>query len=448
MAGTPSPRFDYGHVCKFVGITLLLSWIFAGHLPAQWGEWPVAANKVSSHEDRPSNVMVYSWWSHLTWDSLYYETNAYAPNGLLQETTHFEFVPGQGLLKRFKWAFEYDSQDRRVLATQLNWNGSAFTNFYRAETYYDGNGKDSVDYQYYWAQTVSGYDWDTVDGLQHLITYAPGGEMTQEVYAVWTETTSGSYWLETSKNEFHYATNGELDSTYFYHFSNGAWMLDGRRVDYQWHDYGMNQVASYTVQLPGGGWNDWSRIGCTYNGIDSDCTTENFVNSVWDSTSIRLKRYDTAEHLILEENRIHQQGLWTLDEGTRYNYAYDSLGSTIEMFSEVWQHGIQNYRQDLKYVYGSNFVGTEPSAMLELSMQVYPNPAADLLSFDLGEPSHGPVTIQLVDLTGHLRLDCRSAAIGSKIEVELPASLETGTYIYRVTTAKGQATGKVSLLGR
>jgi hypothetical protein len=409
-------------------------------------DFPSRTAKTSIHDETPEACMAYVWWNRLTWDSLWLETYTYSPAGLLIETIHREHYPFQGMQPRYKYLFTYDGLDRRNSMIQQIWGSGTYTNLHRSNFYYDRNGRDSVTYNFQWAQTVSGYDWDTVQGVRNVHTYTPTLDITATEISDWTETTSGSYWKDQSKNEYHFSVQGEWDTVTYYHSQSGSWVVDGRWADISWHDYSQDQIATYTTQLPNGGWTNIKRMGCTYNGKDSDCLTETYTTG-WDSSLIQYVRYDTAAHLVLNETWTRQSNQWEVQEGQRYNYLYDSQGHTLEMYDEVWDL-IDGYVASQKYVYNGLFVATTPQVVASTEIHAFPNPATNELRFAMTGIENGPVIVSLYDMQGHLRLQCRSAYTGSEIKVPLSPLLEAGPYIYQVASKSHQAHGKVILLGQ
>ncbi|RYF72640.1 MAG: T9SS type A sorting domain-containing protein [Cytophagaceae bacterium] len=69
---------------------------------------------------------------------------------------------------------------------------------------------------------------------------------------------------------------------------------------------------------------------------------------------------------------------------------------------------------------------------LPAEVQVYPNPASDLLTIDC--PSGGSATVQVRSVTGLIVLEQPFASVAGRLSLDLRA-LPTGLYVVMVSTA-------------
>jgi hypothetical protein len=385
--------------------------------------------------------MAYIWWNRVQWDSLYHETYTYSPQGRLLNNRHDDYYTNQGLLPHYNHVYTYDTGGRMLDHIQQIWSSGAYQNQLRESWTYDVMGRDSLTFDYQWVGTPFGFAWDTLSGSRIIYTWTGTGEVATEEYSTWTTTSSGSYWTDYSRVEYSYSPAMEWDTVTTYSYMFGNWSASYRKMDMVWHDFPQRQCAAYILQLPSGGWSDYQRVTCAFNGRDSDCTTETWT-SAWDSSSREFRTFDSIGHPTKVENQIRQGNQWSVQSGAVYLYTYDSLGRVVQKIDQDWDP-VMGYLNDFKYVYSTFAVGMEEVAD-QLTLRAYPNPFADHLKFSL-ETKPGPVTISLYDLAGRLRLQCQLAYTGSEIDLPISDQLEQGAYIYHVLSREGAVRGRVVL---
>ncbi|MEY3444205.1 MAG: Secretion system C-terminal sorting domain [Bacteroidota bacterium] len=400
-------------------------------------------SKIALHDEKPTACIAYWWYNQSRWDSIWSETYVYSGDGMLTEVIHEEPQPNLGFQPHSRNLYAYDSAGREVSHIQQDWGSGTYTNAQRQLRYYDQSGKDSLEFQFFWANTVSGMDWDTISGILTLRTFLPNGDISSEEFSSWTTITSGSYWAPQNKTEYSYSSMLEWDTVTYFQYLNGNWLANGRKVDIVWNNFSLGQSAAFVTQLPNGGWSDVQRTTCSYNGLNSDCYTESYI-SFWDTVSRQQAFFDTDDELIHTEESQLQGNFWTVTNGRYYDYLRDSSGRTQQLVQREWDPQ-DGYVNAMKYVYSDWFVSVTDAESQDFHLTAYPNPAAEYCNFRLADGMVGPVMIELFDLNGHCRLRNLRSGSFSEIQVLMPESLENGNYIYRVTSKSGVADGKIQL---
>jgi hypothetical protein len=439
------PPFDRKLLAGFGWLSLLLLGIFLPKpLVSQTETAFEGYSKIASQGETPPICRAYIWRNHVRWDSIWQETYTYSPSGLVVETIHDDVFFNPGFAPHYKYLYEYDAQDRKKNWTQKTWGSGTYTNDQRKEWFYSHTGHDSVEYTFQWVSTPFGFDWDTLSGSRTLRTALPNGDILSEEFESWTPTTSGSYWNPQNKVAYHYSQTAEWDTVTYFQAQNGNWLPNGRRVAMNWFDFSQNQCASYVTQLPNGGWSDVQRTTCTFNGLDSDCFTENYSGN-WDTLLRQRLLFDSDGRATRVENQIRQANIWSITDARTFDYTLDSLGHVVEMIQQEWdlQFGFQN---NLKYVYPSWLVGFAENSQAEMGVTIYPVPATDVCKFRLEGKTGGLVHIELYDLHGRLRVERIRPFTSNEIQLPLSEQLEGGTYLYRITTNAGSARGKIIIL--
>ncbi len=400
--------------------------------------------KTLSQGETPPSCKAYLWRNRVRWDSIWQETYTYSPSGLVLEILHDDVLINPGFTPHFKYLYEYDAQEREIRWTQKIWGSGTYTNDQRKEWFYAQTSNDSVEYTFQWVSTPFGFAWDTLSGSRTLRTTLPNGAVLSEEFESWTPTTSGSYWNPQNKVAYHYSQAEEWDTVTYFQAQNGNWLPNGRRVAMNWHNFSQNQCASYVTQLPNGGWSDVQRTTCTFNGLDSDCFTENYSGN-WDTLLRQQLLFDADGRAIRIENQMRQANIWSITDARTYDYSLDSLGHVTQMIQRDWdiQFGFQN---TLKYVYPSWLVGFAEISQAEMGVTVYPVPATDVCNFRLEGKTGGLVRIELYDLMGRLRVESIRPYSSNEIKLLLSEQLEGGTYTYQISTNAGSARGKIIIL--
>ncbi len=191
-------------------------------------------------------------------------------------------------------------------------------------------------------------------------------------------------------------------------------------------------------------WQDNYITERTYGQFDGYTSiTHTWDGSSWDSTKSIIGN-DAMYHPISFAQFEWASG-WQQVGGGTTDYIYDSQGNTAEWTSKYWSPGGQYINNERKQCF-SFFTGIEDLQSNASAVTAYPNPCSDHLNFKLNLNQNGPAHIALYDLQGRLRLQTITPVrVGEDIAMPISETLEDGTYIYRIQTKAGEATGKVAV---
>ncbi len=105
-------------------------------------------------------------------------------------------------------------------------------------------------------------------------------------------------------------------------------------------------------------------------------------------------------------------------------------------YHSVWRDHLRDYGSNLT---ATSLLGNAEVTMTKPYLKVYPNPAADNLTIDLGVSAEN-VAIQIVDMNGKLIIQ-KTNLSGSLIDLDV-SSVSKGNYVLKVVADSKLATAK------
>ena len=153
---------------------------------------------------------------------------------------------------------------------------------------------------------------------------------------------------------------------------------------------------------------------------------------------------------------------WDFGDGTTYYgkeaaHMYASEGYFTVCLEAWYQNGcsakkcktVYNYQEVNDSVYYEKCSPHGIPVMEDISVQkAYPVPASDLLYLEIYSQSDATVNVQLINVLGQatgLNRDYKVTTGTHTLELQLD-NIETGTYLYRITSVRGTAQGRVSVI--
>ncbi len=397
-----------------------------------------AASKAASHDDLPTMCNNFDWNDTLNqWDSTSRTHFTYFPNGDFAEVISEQYV-GLTFVPSYRATYSFNNQTNTYKSINYNWNGSVWENSYRSDETRDVNGNPILFIDYFW--NVS--QWDTSGGERLNLSYVLVNKIGQSVSEVW----NAGLWETRYREEYAWPNAQGWDSATFSDWNGSAWDYTERYVDVTWHDFPQFLATTARYQsYVGPQWEDGDRFTATFGTYDSYTQiSEEWTGSSWVNSYKEVNVNDSLEHNTLFEDYIWN-GQWDPSYAYATAYTYDLQGHTEEAIYQSSTNGgpfINNYRQ----VYSTFFTNAPDPDMATTSVQAYPNPCTDRLNFMVELQQNGPVQIALYDLQGRLRAQTLTPAqVGQAITIPVSEVLENGTYVYRVTSKLGEATGKVAV---
>lgn len=397
----------------------------------------MGSEKVSSHEDTPDQCWGFAWVDSTGWDSTEMSTFTYFINGNVQEELKSQYVSNAfALTERRTYAYTPDGKLEDLWVFQRNgivWDSSIHDHYI-----YDTLGNQTIFLERIW----NGNYWDIVAGERSDYTYRNIDQFESKVGWQWQQ--SGQLWLLVDSIHYNYNLANVRTSDVHFGYSGVGWAPSFQWIDYQWHNFNRLEPSYGLRQRFNAGWEDEQRFHATFGNFGSvEAVYESYVSSVWDTSYKVVATYDAQDHVTVNEYYAWQSG-WQLALGQSNAYTYDSLGNTLERIQQSYNG--TGYVNEIRYVYGSFFVGAADPILPNFAVQVYPNPMVEELHFDLNLTKSTAVQVQLWDMQGRLWMQSSAhLQAGSELVMPIAASLQNGTYIYRIITAQGQASGKVIL---
>lgn len=396
-----------------------------------------ASKNTGIQADYPQHCTNFLWNSGgSAWDTTGQTTFTYNNNGGLLERLSSVFNTGQFTNDSRETHF-YNQEGFDSVTLAEIWNGAAWLPNYRFLRTFDpfGNIASSI------GEAWNGNDWDTSSGYRAFFTY----HNTQQIASVIQETYRvGIGWDPSYKMDYTFDSQNRWDTVTGYLHDQGVWNPDLRLLDIAWRDFERSLPDSGRFENNTTGiWENYQRYRVTYSQYDSQVWIYDKFAVSWDSSEKYIFNFNQEGDEVLSE-AYRWLGSWVQTDGLATHYLYGTAGEKME----VWQERFDGsgYVNDNRQVYADFFTEAAPATVKTLSVRAFPNPvmAADRLEFQLSLDRPGPVRVKLYDLQGQLRAETVTHSAGL-LTFPLSAFLENGTYLYRVETFGGTATGKVIL---
>ncbi len=428
---------------------------------------PVASGKaagVTHHLEMPGLIQFFIWNAFASdWDTSTQYNYNYRIDGKRLDQLELAYNNGNFVQLRHQ-VYAYDNAGNAIENLELAWNGTSWENYKRTQLSYDTFGNTTMTGIELW----NGSSWDTFQLERTLYSYAFGNHidtLTVQKYNLMTHSWrnfrmevsaynadsleiefsmaawNGGNWQPQERLLYSYFPNRDLQTAQHFWFDGSGWDLWLEQSYTGWHNYEKGLYYACVVGSPNlqpgeflfyernyFPYESFHEVG--YRQLYADITTN------W----MYKRKNDSNGHRVLEEIYNYDSG-FTLGGGIHLFYTYDNQGQTTEIKREVWTNGVFEF--DRRAIYGQFFTGIEAGQQLQ-GITAYPNPASEVLKFNMQLLPSEPVQIQLFDLEGRLRMESLQTSQGLKdIEVPLPSVLANGTYVYRLTTESGFASGKI-----
>lgn len=263
-----------------------------------------------------------------------------------------------------------------------------------------------------------------------------GGNMTEYRYEVWDPAGAGA-WKPYSRNTYTYDGNNNQLSQQLENWNGATSAYENTNLVEYGYDANNNMTSYIHKQWISGAWQNWARYIYVYDGANKMVADSNYqwntANSVYDLYTVSTMHY-TAN---LRDTTITRT--WTgssMDTTMRTVNTYNSLGQLTRWHTQnytagTWTYGLGNY--DYKYYY-NGFTNVAQATAATIGVNVYPNPAQDVLTIQLSTKETQPYTVAIYSTTGALVRQWQETGAARRT---LPVGdLQAGTYI--LTTGNGR----------
>jgi hypothetical protein len=351
-----------------------------------------------------------------TWGNWERHTNTYDAYGNVVSYL-FEQWNSSTWILRWRTVCTYDLNKNMLSSTLQDWSGS-WVNRYRWSFMYDNSGNRLTDLTEEW--------WDNTWNPTYLYTFTYDGNGNN--LTVLYQKFQDGYWVNSGRTSKTYDGSGHGLSGYTENWqiilfpALGVWLpADRETLSY---DVNENLIIDLVEEYQGNNWLNSSRETYTYD-IDGNVLTD------------------------LNEEADYGQ----LRDNNRYTYTYNSdgnsvtgkseykLGSSWVPGNESWTYALAVYSQkdiafyidSYYYRYVAKFVpfymGVSEENPENNSLKIFPNPAGNYVSIDVGRDNHSEIIFNLYTITGQL---VETGVVNGKEQKIDISKLDNGVYVLSV----------------
>ena len=340
----------------------------------------------------------------------------------------------------WRFIFEYDSVGNRTIKRGERWKNNNWQYAWRYRYVYNNIGK----LHRIIVETWKNGEWVMEEGGA-LYTYDSNGYLVEyghlDYRNLYTYDSDGNRYSDElqmfvmgqgdvpiEKHTYSYYPDGKLYMDTLLGWNYG-WFLQ-KRYTYT-YDNNENLLLYSTQDYQGNGsWFTYSKDTCIYDSNNNLITkltkTWNTILSDFSENNKQQYTYDAYGNSITGMN-------------LQYYYSWDPVFSNIPVYSEhkkIWS--IYGYRYEASFV-SFTIVGLSNTKGLSDNLNLFPNPAQDVITFKLNERnSSQEVQVKIYNLLGQVVIN-KSLMSGSSIDI---SGLPSGTYFLQVISGEKRAMEK------
>ncbi len=319
-------------------------------------------------------------------------------------TYHDSFMAGAPVYLKFIMDYRYDTQLQSVSFIGLN--TGIWTNIWKDGYLYTGDGRN-------------------VNRIIHQIAMG----------SIWVGVLSRNFYYDSTAPNFYQ----QIDIDY----NNGAFYVTS---DF---DYTVRSANNLTYS-ENKTWTGVDFSGCpmstyvyTYDSsshllLTKTHSTETCSSGYIADTICQYSNFTSAGMPQTEIDQVWNGSSWV--NQLRFAYKYNSFNQVTSLFLERWVSGAWATADLNNYYYEPYFPDALSKTENTTQMQVYPNPAQNVLHVTIEWPNPQPFTIAIFNSTGKQVYTQQVAALriynGSISTAQLPA----GTYVLKLTGSTGEFT--------
>ncbi|KAA9340943.1 T9SS type A sorting domain-containing protein [Adhaeribacter soli] len=316
-------------------------------------------------------------------------------------------------------------------------------------------------------QTMVNGQWQTQSGQKHLLTYNANNLITEDLVQEW----QNGLWENKARHEYVLNTAGQPTEEKISFWQQGAWAYQVKRTSV----YQNNLLSEYLVQnYVNNAWQNFSRFhNYTYDAVTNKTLgyqVQDWVNNAWQDKSRQTFTYDaTGGYTNITERNLNgnwenslkvvslqdpatntsgyqvfdwQNNNWVKVSHQEAQRTYDTQNRLTEVIERRWKAATNQLENELKITfYDFQLISGTSKLMPEMQVNVYPNPASDLVTIALNEAAGKEGTISVSDYTGKIRL-VQEITRGNSITLKLE-SWPAGVYFLTLQTEKGTLVKKI-----
>lgn len=283
-------------------------------------------------------------------------------------------------------------------------------------------------------------------------TFNSDNKIIETVDEQWN--TTSNQWEKSHRMTFHFNSNKLVDTTteYVWNSSTAQWQANSRNLNTY-----TNGLLTGTLQqnYMGGTWNDNTRSTYTYDTKGNQTSME---YEEWDNVSQSWRKIYKETHDYNSMNdKITDIHMSTMGGSSYINtnktlYTYDQNHRPLTEESQTWDGTASQWTHTqgtdylTRYYYEPYTNGVKDLGRKDdMSLSVYPVPAADRLNIELGVKNAQAVSIAIFDMSGTLVqhwTDQASMQYHKTLDV---SGIPAGSYMIRVLGNAGQSVKTISI---
>ena len=348
-----------------------------------------------------------------------------------------------------KYLQAFDAQNHILSNTEQSWNGSSFDNFYRTVfTYNSGNQLTGTQQQ--WNTSTSAW----VNQFQDSFLYNVVNQRTAHYYRVWDDSLTHA-WHNSFRETYTYdgAGNRIIDLHQFWRAGTSAW-IDWAKAIYSYN--ALHQLVTETYQ----GWDSASASWKFTRDATHGYNSSNQQISIVDRDSIGFHAsglYHNVDSTVNISLNAAGYPLTTVVYGwqsnswinfKRFIETYNSNNQVISEYGTHWNGSswvIGSLDYAYRYYYETYAEGVANSISRNAILNLYPNPAKEMLSIDLTSQQSEANTVTIYDGAGRSVLHWQiPSSVHSMHQLNI-SSLPSGVYWLRLSNESGTLSRSFSI---
>ncbi|KAA9340942.1 T9SS type A sorting domain-containing protein [Adhaeribacter soli] len=393
--------------------------------------------KINALVSKPGNSQDFLATSSGNWQLQTQSTYLYNTQGRLLSRYYTLPNSNQNIAREF---YSYDLMGNEAEYRKEQWNGTAWNlvDGYRIITTYNSIGNKT--------EIIYG-NWDHLNGVwvkgdRVEIAYDTNNLMTSLTYSTWF----GTAW-KLSERVILNNTGGVATSTLMQQHNGTTWEDVNRMLNLTWHVLYEIPLAYEMEFYYYNTWVKEEKYAAVYDQNGGHVgTSQSWTGSTWQNSLRVTESYDFNRNYTGRQNETWSimTNAWETTSAERQILTYSGIDITERIFQDSQSYAPGVLQDRAKEVY-SNFQSFTISGInkthSEKAVNVYPNPAINIISIDFPENSATALTATLSDITGKTWLTENFKADQPKqLNME---SLPKGIFLLQLKTAKGTSVQKV-----
>lgn len=336
-------------------------------------------------------------------DSISRQIQTYSNDNLTEST--FESFDGMNWAYNTKDEYEYNADNKVTLQEGYFYSGSWVNNSSQENTYDAGNGNITEEL----FKSLDFISNTLVNDERNIYTYNTDALLEQEISQTWLST----LWFNQIRNDHFYLTNGLTDYIDRFDWLGTAWsgIMERTLIFYDSNDL----LVELRSQIDSGG--SLVNDGRVINSYDSNPNLTQVTGQTWNGSS-----WDNATNLIQN---------------------YNTENNIEEQISQIWDVPNNQWLNQVRFLsYWSLAESLSVTFVDALDINVYPNPAKDILQVQLPKAAPYNLEVLLFDISGR-QLSEYILEKGSQQFTMSFRQQVSGTYFLKISTSGSSETFRI-----